>query len=301
VQDEKPYKVGAVLDNTGTPATGRLRAGFFFQHADVLERGHIFTGQYITSMEHPGQVTIVAVNHRVPLPSLGDSIDLFGVYADVDSGVVSELFSVRGRGKVAGLRYQHNLAPSATFRHRLSYGLEVRAFDNRVGVVGSDPDLLADVTVHPASLGYAGTWTGERQRLEFSGSLVRNIPGGTHGRRSDFAAARSGADPNYSLLRWSASYALALPAAFELRLAGDGQLSRDALVSGEQFGIGARTRCAASSSARSAMTRGCGSAPSCAAPTSAPASAAASSPRPCSSATTAASSETWRCPGRPRR
>ena len=238
VQDEKPWKVGAVLDNTGTADTGRLRTGVFFQHANVAGTGHVFTGQYITSTEHPGRVSIAAVNHRVPLPSLGDSLDLFAVYADVDSGVVGELFNVRGRGKVAGLRYQQNLKPSASLRQRLSYGFEYRAFDNRVGVVGSDPDLLADVTVHPASLGYAATWTGERQQIDVGGSIVANVPGGAHGRRSDFEAARSGADSNYSLLRWSAAYALALPAGFQMRLAGDGQYSRDALVSGEQFGIG---------------------------------------------------------------
>ncbi|HEX2540689.1 MAG TPA: ShlB/FhaC/HecB family hemolysin secretion/activation protein [Caldimonas sp.] len=238
VRDDKPYKVGAVLDNTGTPATGRLRSGFFFQHANVAEAGQVFTGQFVTSPQHPAQVAIVAANHRVPLPSLGDSVDLYGVYADVDSGVVSELFNVRGRGKVAGTRLQHNLPPTAGYRHRLSVGLEVRAFDNRVGVEGSDPDLLADVTVHPASLGYSGSWSGEPQQLEFSGTVVRNFPGGSKGTASDFAAARAGADSRYLLLRWSGSYTLALPAGWQLRLAGDGQFSRDALVSGEQFGIG---------------------------------------------------------------
>ncbi len=238
VQDDKPYKVGAVLDNTGTPRTGRLRAGFFFQHANVADLGHVFTGQYITSVERPGQVAIAALNHRVPLPALGDSIDLYGVYADVDSGVVSELFNVRGRGTVAGLRYQRNLAPTAALRHRLSAGFEVRAFDNRVGVVGSDPNLLADVTVHPLSLGYAGTWTGPQQQAELSAAVVRNLPGGAQGGAADFEAARAGADPGYRLLRWSASYTLALPAGLQARLAGDGQLTRDALVAGEQFGIG---------------------------------------------------------------
>lgn len=238
VQDDKPWKVGAQLDNTGTPATGRLRSGVFFQHANIAGSDQVLTGQYITSPEHPGSVTIVAANHRIPLYGLGDSIDLFGVYSDVDSGVVGDLLNLRGRGWVAGVRYNHSFPPSADYRHRLTFGFENRVLDNRVGLVGGSPDLLPDVTVHPASLGYAATWTGDRQQADVSTTAVINIPGGARGRAADVAAARSGATADYSILRWSASYVRALPRDWRLRVAGDGQYSPDSLISGEQFGIG---------------------------------------------------------------
>ena len=238
VRDEKPWKVGIVLDNTGTPATGRLRSGVFLQHANVAGRDHVLTAQYITSPEHVDDVTIAAVNYRVPIRSLGDSVDLFAVRADVDSGVVSELFNVRGRGSVVGGRYQRNLPPTATLRHRLMLGFEQRAFDNRVGTIDGSPDLLADVTVHPASLGYAATWSGERLGLDLATTLVRNIVGRSHGRSEDFEAARAGARAGYSLLRWSLGVAHTLAGDWQLRVAGEGQVTRHALVAGEQFGIG---------------------------------------------------------------
>lgn len=238
VRDDKPWKVGAVLDNTGTPATGRLRSGVFFQHANVADLDQVFTGQYITSPEHRSQVTIVAANHRIPLYRSGDSVDLFGVHADVDSGVVGDLFNLRGRGTVAGIRYNQNLRPTAGYRHRLSYAFEYRLLDNRVTTVAGGIELVPDVTVHPLSLGYSAAWSGERQQLDFSAGYVRNIPGGHHGRTADIQTARAGANAAYQVLRWSATFVRTLPEDWQLRVVGDGQYTRDSLVASEQFGIG---------------------------------------------------------------
>jgi len=238
VQDEKPWKIGFAADNTGTPSTGRLRTGVFFQHANVADRDHVVTTQYITSPDRVEDVAIAAINYRVPLPQLGDTVDLFAIHSDVDSGVVNELFNVRGRGAAVGVRYQMNLAPTASLRQRWIAGVERRAFDNQVGTVDGSPDLVADVTARPVSVGYAGSWSGERSELEAAATLVRNLPGGAHGHDADFAASRSGARAGYSLLRWSLGATHALPGRWQLRLSADGQATRDALISGEQFGVG---------------------------------------------------------------
>lgn len=238
VLQDKPWKIGALLDNTGTPATGRTRIGAFVQYADVAELDHVATLQYVTSTERPADVTIAALNYRVPLPSRGDSIDLYGVYTDVDSGVVNDLFSVRGRGTVAGVRYNQNLRPTASYQHRLVYGLEQRRTDNRVGLVGGTPDLVPDVTLHPASIGYAATWTGDERQLDFSGTGVRNLLGGAHAGAADIATARSGASARYAIVRYAANLQQTLPGDAQLRVAVDGQYTQDALVSAEQFGIG---------------------------------------------------------------
>jgi hemolysin activation/secretion protein len=238
VHDEKPWKIGLAVDNTGTPSTGRLRTGVFFQHANVADRDHVLTTQYITSPDRIDDVAIAAINYRVPLVQLGDTVDLFAIHADVDSGVVNELFNVRGRGAAVGIRYQMNLKPTASLRHRLIAGVERRVFDNQVGTIDGSPDLVADVTARPANVGYAASWSGEHGEIEGGATLVRNLPAGAHGHDADFAAARTGARAGYSLLRWSLGATHALPGEWQLRLSADGQATRDALISGEQFGIG---------------------------------------------------------------
>ncbi|MEO5882820.1 MAG: ShlB/FhaC/HecB family hemolysin secretion/activation protein [Caldimonas sp.] len=238
VVQDRPWRVGAVFDNTGTAGTGRTRIGVFFQHANVTQQDHVATLQYVTSPTQPDDVTIAALNYRVPLPALGDSLDLYGIYASVDAGVVSDLFSVRGRGRVLGLRYTQNLPPSATWRHRLLWGVEQRPIDNQVGLVGGSPDLAPDITLHPASLGYAGSWTEPGRQVELRVTGVHNLPRGSRGKGEAFAAARAGASASYAILRYGLRVQQALPGDWQVRVVVDGQYTRDALVSGEQFGIG---------------------------------------------------------------
>ena len=238
VAQDRPWRVGAVFDNTGTHDTGRTRLGGFFQHANVADRDHVATLQYVTSPTQPDDVTIAALNYRVPLPAFGDSLDLYGIYASVDAGVVSELFSVRGRGRVLGLRYTQNLSPTATWRHRLLWGVEQRPIDNEVGTVDGSPDLAPDITLHPASLGYAGNWTEPGRQFELSVTGVHNLPRGSRGNDEAFAAARAGASASYAILRYGLKAQQGLPGDWQVRVAFDGQYTRDALVSGEQYGIG---------------------------------------------------------------
>ena len=235
---DRPWRVGAVFDNTGTPDTGRTRIGAFFQHANVADRDHVATLQYVTSPTQPDDVTIAALNYRVPLPAFGDSLDLYGIYASVDAGVVSELFSVRGRGRVLGLRYTQNLRPTATWRHRLLWGVEQRPIDNEVGIVDGSPDLASDITLHPASIGYAASWSGPGRQFELSVTGVHNLPRGSRGNAEAFEASRSGASANYAILRYALKAQQALPYDWQIRVAADGQFTHDALVSGEQYGIG---------------------------------------------------------------
>lgn len=238
VHDEGPWKVGLQLDDSGTPATGRTRAGMSIQHANVAGLGHVANFQAIGSPEQPDKVAIAALNYRIPLPALGDSIDFFGLRADVDSGVVNDLISVSGRGTVAGLRYTANLRPVALYQQRLIFGLARRKFDNRVGVVGGQPNLVPDVAVLPASLSYAGAWNGATDQLDFSASWVQNVPAGSQGNAAAMAAARSGASAHYSILRYALNLTHAFESAWLARFALDGQATRDALIAGEQFGVG---------------------------------------------------------------
>ena len=237
VQDDKPWKVGATLDDTGTPSTGRLRAGAFAQHADVADLGHVATLQYVMAPEQPGQVHIAALDYRAPLPALGDALDAYAIYADVDSGVVGAL-QVRGSGTVVGARYNRYLAPFAELQQRAWLGFEAREVHNRVGPVGGALDLVPDVTVHPLSIGYIGGWSLPDTQLDASLTALRNIPGGDKGRAADLAAARTGANARYAVLRYAANWLWTLRADTPLRVAIDGQWTRDALIAAEQFGIG---------------------------------------------------------------
>jgi hemolysin activation/secretion protein len=93
------------------------------------------------------------------------------------------------------------------------------------------------VTVHPLSVDYLLQWTGsDPTSLELT--LSQNLEGGSRGRPADFDAVRPGANPNFLVFKVQAARASALPAEWQLQLRMQGQYSPDALVPGEQLGLG---------------------------------------------------------------
>lgn len=249
VADERPWRFSLGFDNTGTPQTGDNRVGIGFQHANVFNLNHVLTLQYVTSPSRESnpssfalppndKVLVVGAGYRVPLPTLGDSIDLVAGYANVDSGVVQNLFNISGSGRVYAGRYNFNLPPAGAYEHRLSPGIDRRYYDNRVVPVGASGTVVPDYVVTPLSLAYGGTYRGAARELAFTISAVRNLPGGANGDQATFDAVRPGATASYTLGRGAFSFVQSLPGDLQGRLRLAGQYTRDELVPGEQFGIG---------------------------------------------------------------
>lgn len=250
VADEKVWKLGANLDNTGSPSTGKTHLGLLYQHANLFNLDHVLSLQYTTTLEKPSQVAIYGLGYHIPLYSLGDSVDIFANYSDVDSGVVTTIstgpgqgrgsdFAVAGKGKVFGVRYNHNLGRFGDYEPKLSYGLDHKVFINDIQLGGFQ--LGKDVTVRPLSIAYFGTKPIKNGEINFSTTLLRNIPGGKNGGSADIEAVRLGAAANYTILRWTANLSLNLPADWQMRAAMNGQYTKDALIPGEQFGAGGST------------------------------------------------------------
>ena len=241
VRDEKPWKVGLSLDNTGDKETGRTRMGVMMQHANVGNRDHLLTLQYITSPENLRNVNIYSAGYRIPLYSLGSSIELIGAYANVNSGTVnvaSANMNISGKGTILGVHYNQNLARIGNYEHKLTFGLDYRAYQNDVQYFGVP--LGNNVTVHPLSLTYAGSWSFEDVRPGFYLMGIQNLPGLWDGRddRDNFTSNRYGAPSAYNMLRYGANALYAIGGDWQARAALNGQYSSAPLVAGEQFGVG---------------------------------------------------------------
>lgn len=242
VVDEKPWKVGAVLDNTGSSETGINRLGVFYQNSNVANRDHVFTAQYTTSPSKPGSVKVWGAGYRLPIYKIGDSVELFAGYSDVNSGTVQSLFTVSGSGSVLGARYNHNLDRHGDYDHKLIFGMDQRAYRNNVVQVGGGgTSLVPDVTVHPLSATYSGEWHVPGQQFSMYLSEIGNIKGGDKGGAADFTASRANASADYMITRYGAEYSRAFVNDWQTHLAFNGQYTRDALVAGEQFGLGGAT------------------------------------------------------------
>lgn len=239
IQDQKPWKVTVSGDNTGSDATGRYRTGLGFQHFNLFNRDHVASLQYTTSPDHIETVKIFSGSYRLPLYGLGDTLDIFGAYSDVDSGtsqVSGTDIKVSGKGVVSGFRYNMNLPRSGNYEQKLIGGMDYRLYDNSAVILGAD--LAKDLVAHPLSLTYGGAWTTEALTIDGALGLLYNIPWGHQGEKPDFVAVRSDAAADYLILRYGLNFMLRPGADWMVRIATAGQYTRDRLIPGEQFGYG---------------------------------------------------------------
>jgi len=250
VIDLPPRKFFVTLDNTGTPLTGDYRLGVGVQHANLFGRDHVGTLSFVTSPGKENRVMLYSASYRLPLYELGDSIDAIAAYSDVSAGTMPTVagpLSFSGKGTVYGLRYNQLLPRRENYSHRLVYGLDYRAYQNdctlgSFGAASCGPAGV-DVTVRPLSLLYSGNATLARQVSNLTVGVSRNLPGGSQGSESAFNAARpaptgnGGASATYTILRTGGDTVLAFANNWQLRASVYAQLTPDALISGEQFGL----------------------------------------------------------------
>ena len=240
VVDDNPRKYSVSLDNTGTGNTGQIRLGLGFQHSNLWNRDHQLTFQYITNPEHPNKVTVLGLGYHVPLYGRGDSMDLVLGYSTVDSGTVQQLFNVSGAGLIVLGRYNLNLNRIEDYEHKVTFGIDYKSFQNQVLINGTS--LVPDITLHPVSIAYSGELRREKSTLNFYTGLTYNpLPGGNDAAQSDFRASRGGdggASAEYVIWRYGVNYQRLFLNDWTLRLAANAQTTRNALVAGEQFGLG---------------------------------------------------------------
>ena len=259
VQDERPWRAVVSLDNTGTPSSGNYRLGVAYQHSNLFDRDHTLTLQYQLDPQPISdfdKLKIFGAAYRIPMYEHGASLDLLFGYSSLGAAtgqvIQGQSFNISGSGTIAGVRYNRILPRIPIlddYEHRISLGLDYKAFSNQVaqnfggGTQGSN--LTPDVTVHPASLTYTGTKRLDNAELSFYGQVAHNVY--AHGPDA-YAEIFNGppgvgvrpgvGDPHYTVWRYGANYLRAFANDVQIRLNFTGQWTRDALVPGEQFGIG---------------------------------------------------------------
>jgi hemolysin activation/secretion protein len=242
VVDIRPWHAGVSLDNTGTPQTGNGRLGFAFTDANLLDRDHTFSGQYVTSTENPSHVKIFGLNYGIPLYGLGETIELSTTHSNVNSGVVSTTagsYGISGSGDNYGLHLVHLLPRTMDWDQRVNFGLDVHRYVNSVILQGGQGgSLVPNTEVHLLALAYIGFIREPAREWGINIALNHNLPGGGDASAQSLQAARQTANPNYTLLRYDFNFTQNLPNQWRLHAGLSGQYTGSSLISGEQFGIG---------------------------------------------------------------
>ena len=239
VEDRRPRLLWSALDNTGSAPTGPFRWSVGASLGNLFDRDHTLNASYVTSPGHASRVRQWALGYSAPAYRLRGMLSGYYVRSDVDSGRVLELFDVSGAGVFGGLLYTHELGNRGRLTHRVSLGIDDKRFDNDLVLAGTDLDVAPPpVRSRPVSLHYGAEHAGDEWGIELSAQYVRNLPSGGGNDDSTYAANRPGAKAGWDALRGGAVLSRSLPARWTLRALAEGQVANEALIVGEQFGVG---------------------------------------------------------------
>ena len=234
VKETKPWNFSVGLSNTGTASSGADRFTVSGGHANVFGLDHQFVGAYTTSLERPADVKQIGLNYRVPFYRWGGVLGLSLTRSDVVGNFGA--FTSTGAGETLGLNYNHYLAPQGGYRRYLSVGLDDKLFK------ASEINGIAVQTgrrSRPLTLGYNLRGESDTSVWGYGTDLAFNLGSGSDNNLVAYQTEDARiTTSNWRALRGAGNYLTSFGGGWLWSVRGQFQYSADALISGEQFGLG---------------------------------------------------------------
>ena len=236
VTESKPLQFSTTLSNAGSESTGRDRLSLVAAHSNLFDQDHQLSVAYTTSMARLQDVKQIGLNYRIPLYRLGGMLGLSYTRSDVVGNFGS--FSSTGAGQTAGLTYNHFLEPDGGRRTHLSMELDQKLF-NATLVNGEIVPGQMERGSRPLTLGYTARIESDAVVWGYNAELAMNVAGNAGNNLEAYQSEDVRiTNVNWRVLRGGANYLTSLPSGWMLSVRGQFQYSADALISGEQFGLG---------------------------------------------------------------
>jgi len=272
VKEEDPSRFYVTLDNTGNKATGYARIGVSYQNANMFNSDQVLTVAYMTALDPPGRMKIggwralpwsdgdgvkldiYSIGYRLPLYSLGDSIDFIYANSSTNTPSTSSVgalgtLGINGKGDIFSLRYNHNFARAGEYTSKAVLAYDYKYLDNTCstggiktpfGVAGCTP-----FTLRPVSATYSGQWQKPGENIDFYVTAAKNLPTGADypfpgafDPQDNYSAATGWkVRDDYSVMRAGGSYFAAVGGDWLVRAALNGQYAHHGLPNVEQLGL----------------------------------------------------------------
>jgi hemolysin activation/secretion protein len=236
VKDARPWTASASLANTGSNATGNDRLTVAVGHANVFDRDQQVSLAYTTSLERPDSVKQFGLNYRIPLYQQGGVVGMSYTNSDVVGNFGS--FSSTGAGQTYGVNYSLYFPPEGGTRRYLTLALDDKLFNaskvNGVVIAGQ-----SDRGSRPVTVGYTARMESDTSIWGYNVDFAANLPGSGGNNLSAYKTedARIGTT-NWTAIHAGINYLAPLPGGWLWGARAQLQYSGDALISGEQFGLG---------------------------------------------------------------
>ena len=236
VQDRRPWSVFANISNLGSPDIASSRLAVGAQHSNLLGMDDAVTVIYTTSPEDTENVKQAVINYRMPTYRLAGVSTFYYAHSDINSGRIQDVFEVSGAGDFYGYAYSQYLNQVGAWRQQVGAGLDDRLFRNNVAFQGVP--IGGQVRSRPLTLRYQGEYRGSWLVADLNLSYVRNLGGGDHNDGRNYERSRAHARAEWDAFRYDARVTASLPRNWQAVVMFEGQVAGEAMIAGEQFGVG---------------------------------------------------------------
>lgn len=242
VDDQLPLHGSVELNNKQSPDTTARRFEASLRYDNLWQKGHSAGLSFQNSPLNTDQVEVLTGTYSVPLGT--GTLAAYVVGSDSNLATAAST-TVLGKGTTVGLRYIRPLPGRGSYFHSLSAGIDIKDFDETTNLVGAD---TADKPIRyvPFGIQYTGGTQDERGQWQFNlgaswslrGFADREIVCDDGLVHDQFDCKRSGARPNFAVLRGDVRRSQVLGGGWDLTARLDFQAASQPLVSNEQFAAG---------------------------------------------------------------
>ncbi len=235
--DRDPLSFTVGYNTTGNDDQGgRSRVVGYIEDANLFGLDQVGSIAYTTSPNDPNQVKQYGLYYKAPIYAWDGAFSASYSYSSVSTGALGSGEVITGAGHTTGLSYTEFLYPVGAYRSSVAVGIDDKLFSSPV--LAGFGETGGDVRSRPVSLTYVASYAPGWATMNLNVEVDHNISGGADDDQAAYTANRAGATPDWNALRVFGSYSQPLGQGWTFSTRARAQYTNDALIAGEQFGLG---------------------------------------------------------------
>ncbi len=237
VDDRRPFRFYAGVNNEGVPTTGRDQFFTGFNLARIFTLDHFFSYQY-TAADNFRSFQAHTAQYMALLP-WRNVLNIYGGYSSVHVDLPAPSVRNHGYSYQASGRYVVPFGAYNILTHEGSLGFDFKRTNNTIEFSETFPMVGSNVNLTQFMARYAGNLAQKKFEFGFEGELFYS-PGEMVGDQTDadYQSLRPGAENHWVYGRVMMKYLQKLPYSFFFSTIARGQLSSQNLLPSEQLGLG---------------------------------------------------------------
>lgn len=238
-RDRRSARIYVGTENTGTETTGQYRLYTGFNWGNAFGLGHVLSYQYTTNYDfHEFQAH--TVQYLAPLP-WKHLLNVYGGYSTVNADLDVPAKNAQGFSLQGSMRYSVPYRISRFNDNDFVLGFDFKRTNNTFDLTSNDVTAIKGSPVNLTQLvmGFSGDVQKPMHRFDYSlmayGSPVHWVADQSN---DSYQTIRPGARNQWIYLRTSLALLKRFDSAISVWTRFQGQVSSDALLPSEQFGLG---------------------------------------------------------------